>query len=81
MLPLPFIFLIPHLFPLSRFLESPKRRSLCTASRMASIETDGLTVTYSSERTGIPDLRLIHYNDVYHVEYAIVPCCQVYFIE
>ncbi|KAL4865389.1 hypothetical protein BDV12DRAFT_188176 [Aspergillus spectabilis] len=35
---------------------------------MASIETDGLTVTYSSERTGTPDLRLIHYNDVYHVE-------------
>ncbi|KAL5344078.1 hypothetical protein BJX70DRAFT_385280 [Aspergillus crustosus] len=42
--------------------------TLKTAPRMASIETDGLTVTYSSERTGIPDLRLIHYNDVYHVE-------------
>ncbi|KAL4880622.1 hypothetical protein BJY04DRAFT_208026 [Aspergillus karnatakaensis] len=35
---------------------------------MAPIETDGLSVTYSSERTGTPDLRLIHYNDVYHVE-------------
>lgn len=35
---------------------------------MASIETDGSSVTYSSERTGVPDLRLIHYNDVYHVE-------------
>jgi hypothetical protein len=38
---------------------------------MTSIETDGSSVTYSSERTGAPDLRLIHYNDVYHVEYAI----------
>ncbi|KAL2837767.1 hypothetical protein BJY01DRAFT_237729 [Aspergillus pseudoustus] len=36
--------------------------------RMSPIETDGFSVTYSSERTGIPDLRLIHYNDVYHVE-------------
>ncbi|KAL3464560.1 hypothetical protein BJX64DRAFT_275762 [Aspergillus heterothallicus] len=35
---------------------------------MPPIETDGFSVTYSSERTGIPDLRLIHYNDVYHVE-------------
>ncbi|KAL2810018.1 Metallo-dependent phosphatase-like protein [Aspergillus granulosus] len=35
---------------------------------MPSIETDGFSVTYSSERTGVPDLRLIHYNDVYHVE-------------
>ncbi|KAL2869667.1 putative 5'-nucleotidase [Aspergillus lucknowensis] len=37
-------------------------------ANMPSIENDGLTVTYSSERTGIPDLRLLHYNDVYHVE-------------
>uniref|UniRef100_A0A093UNP5 Trifunctional nucleotide phosphoesterase protein YfkN n=2 Tax=Talaromyces marneffei PM1 TaxID=1077442 RepID=A0A093UNP5_TALMA len=29
---------------------------------------EGLTVTYSSGREGAPDLRLIHYNDVYHVE-------------
>ncbi|KAL4778974.1 hypothetical protein BJX76DRAFT_352183 [Aspergillus varians] len=35
---------------------------------MSSTETDGLSVTYSSDRTGVPDLRLIHYNDVYHVE-------------
>jgi hypothetical protein len=40
---------------------------------MPPIETDGFSVAYSSERTGIPDLRLIHYNDVYHVEYAIAP--------
>lgn len=37
---------------------------------MTSIETEGSSVTYSSERAGVPDLRLIHYNDVYHVEYA-----------
>jgi hypothetical protein len=36
---------------------------------MSNIETDGLSVTYSSDRTGAPDLRLIHFNDVYHVEY------------
>ncbi|KAJ5374449.1 5'-Nucleotidase/apyrase [Penicillium concentricum] len=35
---------------------------------MSNVETDGLSVTYSSDRTGSPDLRLIHYNDVYHVE-------------
>ncbi|KAJ5971552.1 uncharacterized protein N7479_001470 [Penicillium vulpinum] len=35
---------------------------------MSNIETDGLSVTYSTDRTGSPDLRLIHYNDVYHVE-------------
>ncbi|KAL4916179.1 hypothetical protein BDW62DRAFT_212191 [Aspergillus aurantiobrunneus] len=35
---------------------------------MSAIETDGSSVTYSSDRTGIPDLRLVHYNDVYHVE-------------
>ncbi|PCG96061.1 5'-Nucleotidase/apyrase [Penicillium occitanis (nom. inval.)] len=29
---------------------------------------EGLTITYSSGREGAPDLRLIHYNDVYHVE-------------
>jgi hypothetical protein len=37
---------------------------------MSGLDTDGLSVTYSSDRTGSPDLRLIHYNDVYHVEYA-----------
>lgn len=35
---------------------------------MTPIESDGLSVTYASDRTGVPDLRLIHYNDVYHVE-------------
>lgn len=29
---------------------------------------EGLIITYSSGREGAPDLRLIHYNDVYHVE-------------
>ncbi|EED20999.1 5'-nucleotidase, putative [Talaromyces stipitatus ATCC 10500] len=29
---------------------------------------EGLTITYSSGQEGAPDLRLIHYNDVYHVE-------------
>lgn len=47
---------------------------------MSNIETDGLSVTYSADRTGSPDLRLIHYNDVYHVEYALISpsflsCC------
>jgi hypothetical protein len=37
---------------------------------MASLDTDGHSVTYYSDQTGSPDLRLIHYNDVYHVEYA-----------
>ena len=36
---------------------------------MSSLESDGLTVTYASDRIGSPDLRLIHYNDVYHIEY------------
>ncbi|KAJ5758340.1 uncharacterized protein N7511_007034 [Penicillium nucicola] len=35
---------------------------------MANLDTDGHSVTHSSDRTGSPDLRLIHYNDVYHVE-------------
>jgi hypothetical protein len=39
---------------------------------MSSLDTDGLSVTHSSNRTGSPDLRLIHYNDVYHVEYAVL---------
>ncbi|KAL4808064.1 hypothetical protein BDV18DRAFT_151277 [Aspergillus unguis] len=37
-------------------------------SSMSPLESDGSSSTYSSERTGVPDLRLIHYNDVYHVE-------------
>lgn len=39
-------------------------------SYMSPVETEGLSVTHSSHRTGCPDLRLLHYNDVYHVEYA-----------
>lgn len=37
---------------------------------MSTIASDGLSVTYTSDRHGSPDLRLIHYNDVYHVEYG-----------
>lgn len=43
------------------------------ASQMAALETAGLSTTYSCDRQGLPDLRLIHYNDVYHVEYAPLP--------
>ncbi|GLB12163.1 hypothetical protein AtubIFM57258_009441 [Aspergillus tubingensis] len=35
---------------------------------MPSVPTDGLSVTHPSSRSGPPHLRLIHYNDVYHVE-------------
>ncbi|KAJ5483076.1 hypothetical protein N7539_006522 [Penicillium diatomitis] len=35
---------------------------------MVPINSDGLTVTHDSGRTGSPDLRLIHFNDVYHIE-------------
>ncbi|EAW07037.1 putative 5'-nucleotidase [Aspergillus clavatus NRRL 1] len=35
---------------------------------MSPIQTGGFSATYASSRTGAPDLRLIHYNDVYHVE-------------
>ncbi|KAJ5087065.1 hypothetical protein NUU61_008372 [Penicillium alfredii] len=34
---------------------------------MSTFHDDGLSVIYS-DRTGSPDLRLIHYNDVYHIE-------------
>lgn len=36
------------------------------------MQSAGLTITYSSvpEADRSPDLRLIHFNDVYHVEYA-----------
>lgn len=38
---------------------------------MPPIESDGISVTYDSQCTrGDPDLRLLHYNDVYHVEYG-----------
>lgn len=37
---------------------------------MPSVATDGLSVTHAANQTGPPDLRLIHYNDVYHVEYG-----------
>ena len=29
------------------------------------------SITLASNREGLPDLRLLHYNDVYHVEYDI----------
>lgn len=31
------------------------------------------SVTLASSREGIPDLRLLHYNDVYHIEYYYQP--------
>lgn len=36
---------------------------------MSTLESTGLSGVHLSDRTGPPDLRLIHYNDVYHVEY------------
>ncbi|OJD16565.1 hypothetical protein AJ78_03256 [Emergomyces pasteurianus Ep9510] len=35
---------------------------------MSPIEQAGHSTTYDCGRTGTPDLRLLHYNDVYHVE-------------
>ncbi|KAL4891146.1 Metallo-dependent phosphatase-like protein [Aspergillus ambiguus] len=35
---------------------------------MPSVESDGLSITHACQRSTPPDLRLIHYNDVYHVE-------------
>lgn len=35
------------------------------------MDTDGVFVTLDCGRTGPPDARFLHYNDVYHVEYAI----------
>ncbi|KAI2795309.1 hypothetical protein POX_a01915 [Penicillium oxalicum] len=35
---------------------------------MTPLDSKGLTVTHDSGRTGSPDLRLIHFNDVYHIE-------------
>ncbi|EER44410.1 5'-nucleotidase [Histoplasma capsulatum H143] len=35
---------------------------------MSPTEEAGLSITYDCGRTGPPDLRLLHYNDVYHVE-------------
>lgn len=37
---------------------------------MSVVEKGGSSVIHSSHRTGCPDLRLLHYNDVYHVEYV-----------
>ena len=48
---------------------------------MSAIETGGLSITHSSRRTGCPDLRLLHYNDVYHVEYVphmLVSCASLH---
>ncbi|KAF8253844.1 Metallo-dependent phosphatase [Wilcoxina mikolae CBS 423.85] len=33
-----------------------------------TVDTTPSSVTYSSRATGTPDLRLLHYNDVYHIE-------------
>ncbi|OAT10112.1 5'-nucleotidase [Blastomyces gilchristii SLH14081] len=35
---------------------------------MSPTEAAGLSTTYDCGRTGTPDLRLLHFNDVYHVE-------------
>ncbi|EEP78129.1 conserved hypothetical protein [Uncinocarpus reesii 1704] len=35
---------------------------------MSATEVAGLSTTFNSGRDGPPDLRLLHYNDVYHVE-------------
>ncbi|KAJ9326865.1 hypothetical protein DTO027B5_4691 [Paecilomyces variotii] len=35
---------------------------------MSEVESAGLSITHSCNRKGPPDLRLLHYNDVYHVE-------------
>ncbi|KAL1859866.1 hypothetical protein Plec18170_001812 [Paecilomyces lecythidis] len=35
---------------------------------MSAVESAGLSITYTCKREGPPDLRLLHYNDVYHVE-------------
>ena len=68
----------PHVYLSASFLSSLSLSSISSylfhniEASMSKIETDGLSVTYSSDRTGPPDLRLIHYNDVYHVEYALL---------
>lgn len=67
--------LLPPLFvslSLSSFQNISSSISHNLGISMSNIETDGLSVTYSADRTGSPDLRLIHYNDVYHVEYALI---------
>ena len=32
---------------------------------------EGQSMTHNCGRTGPPDLRLVHYNDVYHIEYDL----------
>jgi len=80
------LVVVPHCsLPYSHSLTPPLPRSLYFSSvlyprvlgfffldslQMSVLETGGLSVTHSSQRTGCPDLRLLHYNDVYHVEYA-----------
>ena len=36
--------------------------------------TKSESITWKSQRedSGSPDLRLVHFNDVYHIEYALV---------
>lgn len=42
--------------------------------KMSSEQTvDAESTVYSSERQGPPDLRILHYNDVYHIEFESLP--------
>lgn len=61
----------PGLTPLAFLLHLPPSLPPFHAEpepTMSAVEKDGLSVTHACDRTGTPDLRLIHYNDVYHVE-------------
>lgn len=37
---------------------------------MVEQDVEGQSVTYSCGRSEVPEVRLIHYNDVYHIEYV-----------
>lgn len=73
----PSLFLLPSFLPFTHSLALSVVIVIITIlviniipQGMPSVPTDGLSVTHPSSRTGPPHLRLIHYNDVYHVEYA-----------
>lgn len=70
--PWPLLLVFSHSLSLSLppSLDFPSAISIAVNPEilMSNLEIDGLSVTHSSNRTGPPDLRLIHYNDVYHVE-------------
>lgn len=73
----PSLFLLPSFLPFTHSLALSVVIVIITIlvnkfipKGMPSVPTDGLSVTHPSSRTGPPHLRLIHYNDVYHVEYA-----------